>query len=474
MTTYSATFREDHSAQLQTHLFRPDGCEHVAYVLCTEAKVSVDPWDREAHRKFLSYEVIPVPDDQIVESSPHLVTWKTTSFLVALKRAKALNAVVAVVHNHGPGMVEFSAQDDANESDLIELARKRNGDNENILSFILTADGLIGGRIWLHPNPKGKTPLRMIRVLGKNFRFHYPGRLQGQTSATFNRQALAFGQALNQDLANVRVVVVGCGGTGSAVAMLLARLGVGQIVLIDNDIVDRTNLNRLHGARQADADAMVPKVIAVARSITELGLGVRVVPIEAWVGDPSCRDALRSADLIYGCTDDNEGRLFLSRFAYFYTTPVLDLGLAIDVSKDEPPEIKCLDGRVTVVMPSQPCLSCRGVTDTQAARDEALKRSNAAEFTRRKAEAYVAGEGDPRPAVVTFTTEVATMAVNEMLHRMQGFRGENGAVNQRVRKFNLAQDFRPGSSPISGCRICDDKSNWGRGDIAPFLDIVPG
>ena len=56
----------------------------------------------------------------------------------------------------------------------------------------------------------------------------------------FQRQALAFGQALNQDLGALRVGVIGCGGTGSAVAMLLARVGVGQIVVVDNDIVDRT------------------------------------------------------------------------------------------------------------------------------------------------------------------------------------------------------------------------------------------
>jgi molybdopterin/thiamine biosynthesis adenylyltransferase len=441
-------------------------------MLCSEARASVDPWDRETHRKFLSCEVITVSDDNVVESTPHLVTWRTTSFMAALKRAEARNQFVVIVHNHPAGMVGFSAQDDANERDLIELAMKRNGPDESILSMILTADGMLGGRIWLHPNPKGHSPLRMIRVMGKDFRFHYPGRGRGVTPAAFHRQALAFGQALNQDLANLRVAVVGCGGTGSAVAALLARLGVGQLVLIDNDIVDRTNLNRLHGARQADADAMLPKVIAVARSITELGLGVRVAPIEAWVGDPGCRDALRSCDLIFGCTDDNEGRLFLSRFAFYYLTPLIDVGLAIEVSKEEPPEVKCLDGRVTVVVPSQPCLSCRGIIDSKAAADEALRRTNPQEYTRRKAEAYVAGEGDPRPAVVTFTTEVATMGVNEMLQRIQGFRGPAGAVNQRLRKFHLAEDFRPGSRPTPGCRICDDTSIWGRGDVEPFLDRI--
>ena len=472
MTTYSVTLSEEHLGKLRAHLLRRDGNEHVAYILCGEAHVREDPWDRETHRKFLSVEIVPVADENVVESLPHFVTWQTATFISALKRAQAQGQVVAIVHNHPAGMIGFSAKDDENERDLIELARKRNGDTEIMLSVILTADGLLGGRAWLHPNPKGHAPLRTIRVIGKDFRFHYPGRGVGMPAAAFHRQALAFGRALNQDLASLRVAVIGCGGTGSAVAMLLARLGVGQIVLIDNDIVDKTNLSRLHGSRQAAADAMLPKVMVVARSITELGLGVRVVPIEAWVGDPGCRDALRACDLIFGCTDDNEGRLFLNRFAYFYVTPVIDLGLAIEVCKSEPPEVQCLDGRVTVVAPGTVCLACRGVIDHDAAQAETLRRTNPLEYARQKAEGYVAGEGDPRPAVVTFTTEVATMAVNETLQRIQGFRGPDGAMNHRVRKFHLGEDFKPGSQSAPGCRLCDSRTYWGRGDMDPFLDRI--
>jgi len=472
MTTYSLTLREEDLERLRAHLLRPDGNEHAAYLLCTEARIAVDPWDREAHRKFHAYEVIPVSDDQVVESTPHLISWRTTSFVAALKRAQAGNQIVAIVHNHPAGMTEFSAQDTSNERDLAELAAKRNGPGTPIVSLILTADNRLSARIRLHPSAKGHTPLRMIRVVGDAVRLHYSGRGGGQPTAAFQRQALAFGQALNEDLAVLRIGVVGCGGTGSAVAMLLARLGVGQLAFIDNDIVDRTNLNRLHGARQADADAMAPKAVVVARTIAELGLGVRVAPLVAWAGDPICRDTLRSCDLIFGCTDDNEGRLFLNRLAFFYLIPVIDIGLAIDVSRAEPPEIKCLDGRVTVVTPPNRCLACRGVIDYRAAEQESLRRRNPAEYESRKAEAYVIGEGDPRPAVVTFTTEAATMAVNEMLHRLQGFRGPGGATAHRVRKFHLSQDFRPGPGQMEHCRLCDHRDSWGKGDVEPFLDRV--
>jgi molybdopterin/thiamine biosynthesis adenylyltransferase len=472
MTTYSLTLQAEHFSQLAATLLRDSGFEHAAYVLCAQANIRHEPWDRQAHRKFLSRKVIPVPDDHIVESTRNLVTWRTTSFARALKEAQAGQMTVAVVHNHPAGMAGFSQQDDKNEPDLLQMAINRNGWGSTILSLVLTADRQLAGRIWLHPSERGKEPLRMIRVCGTDYAFHYPQRTSEAASAVLHRQALALGNALNRDLRALRVGIIGCGGTGSAVAMLLARLGVGQIVLIDNDIVDRTNLNRLHGARQADADAMRPKVNVVAGVIAEMGLGVRVVPIEAWVGDPGCRDALRSCDIIFGCTDDHEGRLFLNRFAYYYLVPVIDLGLAIDVDHGDPPSVKAFDGRVTVLGPHHTCLLCRGVIDPEIARAETMRRAHPEEYEMRKAESYVLGEGNPSPAVVTFTTELACMAVNELIHRMQGFRGPDGAAANRVRKFHLNEDRRFAHKPGPACPVCASEAIWGRGDQDPFMGRI--
>ena len=466
MTTHSATFQAIHLEQLRAHLLRGDGNEHVAYILFNEATIGFEPWDRQAHRKFLSAEVIPVAGEHVLESTPNIISWATTSHMAALKRAEANNQRVAIVHNHGAGYPFFSEQDDENEPHLSQMTINRNGPGTPLLSFILTADGVLTGRIWL--SPKYQAPLRMIRVIGDRFAFHYPGRGAGVTRAAFDRQALAFGKTLNQDLAQLRIGVVGCGGTGSAIAVLLPRLGIGNVLLIDNDIVDVTNLNRLHGARQADADAMRPKVEVVARAITELGLGTRVVTKEAWVGDPECKDALRACDLVFGCTDDNDGRMFLNRLALFYLIPVIDLGLAIEVGEGQPPELRAFDGRVTVLVPGAACLACRGVTDATIAAEETLRREFPAEYEKRKAEAYVFGEGNPSPVVVTFTTELACMAANEMLNRINGFRG--APMKNLVRKFHLIEDFKPGAKPRPGCSLCDSPGYWGRGDIEPFLD----
>lgn len=472
MSTYALTLQKAQLDELSQHLIRPDRNERAAYLLCNKAEVRHDPWDRCPHTTYICSKVIPVPDEHILESTPNVVTWKTASFVAALREAEASDQVVAVVHNHPSGMAWFSEQDNANEPDLVQLAVNRNGFGTRVLSVILTADGQLCGRVWLNPRPGSSVAMRNIRIVGSRLDLHYVSRGTGADQPAFQRQALAFGQALNQDLKKLRVTIVGCGGTGSAVAMLLARLGVGQIALIDNDIVDQTNLNRLHGARQADADAMFPKVQVVARAITELGLGVRVVTFESWVGDPDCRDVLKASDVIFGCTDDHSGRLFINRLAYFYLIPVIDIGLAIQAEDGQPPRLNCLDGRVTVLTPGGVCLLCRDVIIPSVAASEALRRADPQEYERRKAEAYVVGEGNPSPAVVTFTTELACMAVNELLHRLQGFRGADGSASNRVRKFHLVEDRRPGHKSRPHCPICASNSFWGRGDMNPFLGMV--
>src|SRR5690349_7153769 len=83
-------------------------------------------------------------------------------------------------------------------------------------------------------------------------------------------QIRVFGARTTEDLTQLRVAIVGCGGTGSAVASLLARIGVSRFVLIDADRVDMTNLNRLHFSTRADAIAGRYKVDVVGDAIAEI------------------------------------------------------------------------------------------------------------------------------------------------------------------------------------------------------------
>ncbi len=469
MTRHSLVLRAEDLKSLQENLLKDDKKERAAFLLFGIARIGADPWTKESGRKYLLRNIFPLDARTLVHSTSTSVTWDNNGFVQTLKKAKEQDLTVGVIHSHPEAARYFSSVDDKGETGLHELAVNRNGTDTEIVSLVLPQGGNPIARVW-SGQPKPSTISPIVSVGDRISWLH--GNEENAVPRAFQRQALAFGPSLTSILHGLRIAVIGCGGTGSAVATLLARLGVGHISLVDHDRVEESNLNRLYGATIRDARSRRPKVDVVKRAIQGMGLSTKVATYQTRVGDLRVRDALKSSDVIFGCTDDHLGRILLNRFAYFYLVPVIDVGLAISVSTGDRPEIQALDVRVTVLLPGNTCLLCRKVVSPEVARAEYLKRANPKEYQRQKKEAYVLGEGNPNPSVVTFTTEVATMAVNELLQRIQGFRGPNGANAQRTRMFHRQHDLRQGDKPDPDCPICARNTYWARGDLDPFLDQV--
>ncbi|SJZ78504.1 ThiF family adenylyltransferase [Consotaella salsifontis] len=459
------TLQARHADTLRNLLRRPDGIEASAYVLFGRNTVGMDPWSRRRRLRLVSHEIIPVPADDEISASARHVTWSTASFVSLCRRSAEQGLVPAIAHSHPAGMRAFSRQDYTNERDLYRLLRNRNGAEAIMASVLLAGGDHFMARAWF--DDKEPVAADIVRSVGS--RLLYFGGEAGTSNAALVRQALLFGEAVNGHLAAMRVGVVGCGGTGSATAMLLARLGIGQLALFDDDIVETSNLNRLHGARRADADAMRPKVEVLAREITELGLGVRVHTHRGWIEAEAARDALKACDVIFGCTDDHTGRMFLNRFSHFYLIPVIDMGLAIEPASAA---MRDMSARVTVLTPGAPCLACRGVVDPRIAGEEALRREAPEDYERQKREAYVRGGQNPAPAVVTFTTETAALAVNELLQGLTDYRGEGGWAWERVRRLDRGIERKRGALQAPHCPICAREDYWGRGDMDPFMDRI--
>jgi len=461
------SMQEQHLATLREWLYRADGSEASAYVLFGRADIASDPWSKRRRIRFVSHEVIEVPESDRVSADANHVTWLTDTYVKLLKKAKNQGLVVGVVHTHPQGPSEFSGQDNSNEGELSKLACNRNGSSEMLISILLSKGSEILARVWIDKVP---IPITKIRVIGRQY-FCYENKTSMPSPEHLQRQSLLFGEHVNKTLRSLKIGIVGCGGTGSAVAMLLARLGVGYLALIDDDLAESTNLNRLHGAKRSDVDAMMPKVEIVAREIYEAALGVKVIPYKGWVGNAGFRDVLKSCDIIFGCTDDHDGRSLLNRLAYFYLVPVIDLGLAITPLAHSS-RVRDLTGRTTIIIPSAPCLICHGVVNPRVAREESLKRNNPEEFERQKREAYIVHGQNPAPAVVTFTTATACMAVDELLQGLASYRQSDGWLWQHVRRFDLLVDRMPGAQRDNSCPICEKNDYWGRGDVEPFLDRV--
>ena len=116
-----------------------------------------------------------------------------------------------------------------------------------LVSIVLGGDGSVRARVWKPDRPCPLTPCLFSRSGAGSGDWAMNG---AAGTDHLERQARLFGPSFNPLLRGLRIAVVGLGGTGSAVAMLLARLGVGHLLLIDDDIVETTNLNRIHGSRR--------------------------------------------------------------------------------------------------------------------------------------------------------------------------------------------------------------------------------
>ncbi len=151
-----------------------------------------------------------------------------------------------------------------------------------------------------------------------------------------------------QRLAAGRVAIVGCGATGSALASLLARAGVGTLRIIDRDYVEASNLQRQSLFDEKDAAESMPKAIAAARKIAAFNAEIAV---EARVEDVVPRNInalLEGFDVILDGTDNFETRYLLNDFAvqkslpWIYTAAVGSYGVTLNVVPGKTACLACI------------------------------------------------------------------------------------------------------------------------------------
>jgi len=264
----------------------------------------------------------------------------------------------------------------------------------------------------------------------------------------FDRQVDALGVDGHARLQALTVGVVGLGGVGSLVSAQLAHLGVGDLVLVDGDRLEPSNVSRVLGATTADASSSWSKVDIAARYIDQLGLpvSVRRVPSHL-IGEAQLR-VLRGCDVIFSCVDRHTPRALLNRLAYQALIPVVDLGVGFRV--DPTKRLVGDAGRVVVVGPGRPCMACWGILNPAQLQLEALAN---AERQRLVAEGYVRGADTAQPSVICFNAMVAGAGVVELLRLAAGF-ADSEETHRLAFTFSTARLRHVRLPGESRCRIC--------------------
>ena len=166
----------------------------------------------------------------------------------------------------------------------------------------------------------------------------------------YSRQVLfpGIGRDGQARLARGRVAIVGCGATGACVSGLLARAGVGQLLIIDRDYVEPSNLQRQSLFDEADAAESVPKAVAAARKIAAFNSDVHVKAEVADLTPENIEALLSETDLILDATDNFETRYLINDFAvkhgipWIYAAAVAAYAVTMNVIPGETACLACM------------------------------------------------------------------------------------------------------------------------------------
>lgn len=127
-------------------------------------------------------------------------------------------------------------------------------------------------------------------------------------------------------LSESKVVVVGLGGLGGGVVEMLARVGVGQLVLVDGDVFDESNLNRQLLSREDLIGS--PKAQAALERVAAINSEVKAQARVEFVDGSNLYDLIKGADVVMDCLDSIDTRFLLQEAAVKAKVPIVSGAIA--------------------------------------------------------------------------------------------------------------------------------------------------
>ena len=406
-----------------------------------------------------------VPDDAYLDRQADRLSIASHGYVPALAEAESTGAICLWVHTH-PGEDGYPMPSKADfrvDRDIADLFRMRS-DSPYYGTVIFSPrprDLAFSGTIQ-HEDGSTMAIDRLWRVADDWRLLRAIDSVLPEISPIFDRNVRAFGELIQGALGDLRIVIVGCGGTGSALAEQLVRLGVRHLTLLDADTLSKSNVTRVYGSTPAHVGTL--KAHVLREHLLSIAPDLQVRTVTSMVTLEAAARALPNHDIVFGCTDDNAGRLVLSRFASYFLTPVIDLGVLLSSAGDG--TLVGIDGRVTILCPGAACLVCRGRVDMARAAAELMTPE---ERRRLADDGYAPALAGVEPAVVAFTTAVAAAAVNELLERLIGY-GPQPKPTEMLLRLHEREISTNESAPRAGHYCHPGAGKLGLGNTVPFLE----
>ncbi len=447
---FSIVFSTQDFEEIRSALFTKDELENAVFVICGFTS------NGDETRLFVR-RLMPVPPEAYkIRTGYHLEIFPF--FINKVIDAAEGKFAIGAIHSH-PGALspEYSVSDNYGESRLFTVFSDLLPSLPH--ASLLFSPRMVMGRFWRMGNFRkvdnvsiAGTSLRKVTLTRQS------PRLAKSDKATFDRQIMAFGDEVQAKLAQLKIGIVGLGGTGSCVAEQLARMGCRDFLLVDNDNLEASNITRTYGSEESDVRKRVPKTRIASRNITSIDSGIFVQEVRSSIIQQETLLRLRDRDMIFCCTDNDLSRSLLNRYSYQYLTPVIDMGVRIvaDASR-----VLAAAGRVSLIGPGLPCLWCSHHLDSERIRLDSLDSNERDKLLKEK---YIQGAEAKAPAVISLNSTVSSLAVTMYLSLLSGFSNVPISASEQIFDAMEGVIFRSKPERDPQCRICGPTGLKGLGD----------
>lgn len=314
------------------------------------------------------------------------------------------------VHKHGGSGIPYPSHTD--KESLPELAKSLSGiSGIHSTGFLILSDNSFFSNAFID---KAKKPslITNFSVTGSPMKFVYHDPVLPINKDVFIRQSF-LGANSEMLFSNVRVGIVGYGGGGSHIGQQLAHIGIKNIVVFDEDHIEKSNLNRLIGGWFIDLVKKTLKTQIAKRVIKKILPNAVVEPIaKRWQEAP---EFLHSCDIIMGNIDSYAEREQLEAECRRYLIPLIDIGM--DVHKEDGSDY-LISGQVIGSIPGCSCFKCFGFLTEENLAKEAAKY----------------GKVGGRPQVVWPNGVLASTAVGTLVEMITGW--TNASKEQIYLSYN--------------------------------------
>lgn len=411
------------------YLFPGDNLESAAILLCNQGT-------GKHYKRLIVTEVLYLPY-HLCERKKNFVSWPFAEFLPPEKISDIdrHEQSIITIHSHPSGYEGFSEVDDRNDRELFSSVCNWFDDERQNGSAIMLPDGKIKART---VDRLGNfLEMKTVSAIGDDILMWKPRKPRRATPYQ-NKLTQTFGSGTLDLLHGMRVGVIGCSGTGSIIIELLVRNCVGELVIVDSDILEEKNLNRIINSTVSAARGKQPKVSAIKKAIEKIGMKTRIEAYQELTDSKRVVEALVDCDVIFGCVDSAFGRYHLDCLASAYLIPYFDVG--VNLEADGQGGITAADAVSHYVHPEGESLLSRGMYTMDQVKAEDWQRKDTDYYNKQRASGYLAVVGEEQPAVMSLNMQAACMLFNDFMARIHAYRFDDNS-EFATQRFRLVHGF---------------------------------